>query len=235
MASLMVRASRVSALLVGAFFPPRRDLVLEYIKTMHQGAVGWIDASKIDLGDHATSSWIDAQHERLGRPAGASVRLGYYLFLDGQVAAYHSGLVDFKRDKLSLGAGLVAAIAGLCWENTFLLNGAFRATHFQASLRVLQFFEAAITGRQPHAPHWASPPPPPAQEAAIDPVELAFEVLGLAPSATQDEVKARYRALAKEWHPDRFTNDAPKFTEAGARMTQINAAYSVVCDARGGR
>ena len=61
----------------------------------------------------------------------------------------------------------------------------------------------------------------------------AFEVLGLAPSATEDEAKARFRALAKEWHPDRFTNNAPKSAEAGVRMTQINVAHSVICEARG--
>ena len=51
--------------------------------------------------------------------------------------------------------------------------------------------------------------------------------------SAEDEVKARFRALAKEWHPDRFTNNAPKLAEAGVRMRQINVAYSVICEARG--
>jgi DnaJ-class molecular chaperone len=74
---------------------------------------------------------------------------------------------------------------------------------------------------------------PPAGESPIDEVGLAFEVLGLAPSAAHEEVKARFRALAKEWHPDRFTNDDPKSAEADMRMSQINVAYSVICEARG--
>jgi hypothetical protein len=49
---------------------------------------------------------------------------------------------------------------------------------------------------------------PPAEEAPIDEVGLAFEVLGLVPSAAQDEVKAGFRALAKEWHPDRKSSSA---------------------------
>lgn len=190
--------------------------------------VGWVDINEINLADDATRSWIDAQHAQMGRPAGASVRPGYYLFLDGQVSAYSSGLIDFKRDKISLGVGLAAAIAALYWQRTALFDGAVHAASFQASVRVLQVFEAAITGRPQHATHQ-----PPLQEGTIDEIKLAFEVLGLPPSATQDEVKARFRGLAKEWHPDRFTNNAPKYAEASLRMTQINVSYSVICEARG--
>lgn len=53
------------------------------------------------------------------------------------------------------------------------------------------------------------------------------------PHSTQDEVKVRFRALAKKWHPDRFANNAPKSAEASVRMTHINVAYSVICEARG--
>ena len=107
-----------------------------------------------------------------------------------------------------------------------------RAGSARSALRVWTWCsgtsDAAITGQPQHATHQA-----PTQEAPIDEIELAFEVLGLAPSAMQDEAKARFRALAKEWHPDRFTNDAPKLAEARVRMTQINVAYSVICEVRG--
>jgi hypothetical protein len=223
----LVGASRVVVLSVGFFAPPDWDLVLRYIQEVHQGVVGWVDINEINLADNATRSWIDAQHAQMGRPAGASVRLGYYLFIDGQVSAYSSGLIDFKRDKVSLGVGIAATIAAMYWRSTALFGGAFHAARFQASIRVLQCFEAAISGQPPHATHQAPP-----QEGPIDEIELAFEVLGLAPSATQDEAKARFRALAKEWHPDRFAHNAPKSAEANVRMTQINVAYSVICEAR---
>ena len=90
--------------------------------------------------------------------------------------------------------------------------------------------------RREHATRQAprqAPPPPPPRETAIDEVGLAFEMLGLASSATQDETRARYRALATQWHPYRFTNNAPKSAEAGLRMSQINVAYSVICEAQG--
>jgi hypothetical protein len=120
----LVGASRVVVLSVGFFAPPDWDLVLRYIQEVHQGVVGWVDINEINLADNATRSWIDTQHAQMGRPAGASVRLGYYLFLDGRVSAYSSGLIDFKRDKVSLGVGIAAAIAAMYWRSTALGRGA---------------------------------------------------------------------------------------------------------------
>jgi DnaJ-class molecular chaperone len=50
----------------------------------------------------------------------------------------------------------------------------------------------------------------------------AYEVLGVAPSAGQDEIKAAYRRLAARHHPDVAGN------EATARMQTINIAYGLI-------
>jgi curved DNA-binding protein CbpA len=47
---------------------------------------------------------------------------------------------------------------------------------------------------------------------------VAYEQLGVATTATADEVHAAYRALARRFHPDGAEPDA-------VRMTAINAAY----------
>lgn len=223
----MIGASPVAVVLVGASGAPHLDVVLRYMQGARDAMTCWVDIDELDLTDRGTRSWIDAQHARMGRPPGAPVRPGYYLFLDGQVAAYHAGLIDLQRDKISLGVGAAAAIAALYWRSAALFTGAFLAASFRASVRVLVCFEAVIAGVEPRA----CPAPPPVPAAARDDVALAFEVLGLPPSATQDEAKARFRALAKEWHPDRFTHDATKLTEAGVRMRQIDVAYAVICEA----
>ena len=51
-----------------------------------------------------------------------------------------------------------------------------------------------------------------------------YKVLGLTPDATDDEVKAAYKKLAKKYHPDLNGGSA----EAEARMKEINSAYATI-------
>lgn len=54
-----------------------------------------------------------------------------------------------------------------------------------------------------------------------------YAVLGVASTATQDEIKKAYRQLAKRYHPDANAND-PKSAD---RFKEISEAYQVVGDA----
>jgi molecular chaperone DnaJ len=55
-----------------------------------------------------------------------------------------------------------------------------------------------------------------------------YSVLGVSPSATEDEIKKAYRALAKKYHPDVNQGSA----EAEQRMKEVNEAYSAVMKMR---
>ena len=54
-----------------------------------------------------------------------------------------------------------------------------------------------------------------------------YEVLGIQPTATDDEVKAAYRELAKKYHPDNYTNN-PLSDLAEEKMQEINEAYDAI-------
>ena len=56
------------------------------------------------------------------------------------------------------------------------------------------------------------------------PAVEALAVMGLKPPVVWDEVKARYKTLAKRYHPD--TNNADK--EAEEQLKKINLAYSIL-------
>lgn len=60
----------------------------------------------------------------------------------------------------------------------------------------------------------------------MDAVKDHYKTLELQPSATPEEVKAAYRRLAKQWHPDRHHGSRT----AVEKMTEINEAYSVLFD-----
>jgi len=54
----------------------------------------------------------------------------------------------------------------------------------------------------------------------------AYEVLGVAPSATETEIKKAYRKLALKHHPDRVSDPAEK-EKTTAIFSKIANAYEV--------
>lgn len=55
-----------------------------------------------------------------------------------------------------------------------------------------------------------------------------YRILGVSPSASEDEIKKAYRSLAKKYHPD-VNNGSP---EAEKRMKEVNEAYSSIMKMR---
>lgn len=67
-----------------------------------------------------------------------------------------------------------------------------------------------------------------------DNLDAAYKVLGISPSATDDEVKAAYRRMALRHHPDRVAtlgDDVKKAAEK--KFQEINAAKDRIYKARG--
>ncbi|HLM54636.1 MAG TPA: DnaJ domain-containing protein [Pyrinomonadaceae bacterium] len=62
-----------------------------------------------------------------------------------------------------------------------------------------------------------------------------YELLGVAPGTSGNELKEAYRDMAKVWHPDRFAHDPRLRQKAQERLKEINEAYGRLTSGRAGR
>ncbi len=58
-----------------------------------------------------------------------------------------------------------------------------------------------------------------------------YKVLGVSPSASDEEIKQAYRKLAKQYHPDKYVNN-PLSDLATEKMKEINEAYDIILNDR---
>jgi hypothetical protein len=111
------------------------------------------------------------------------------------------------------------------------LNIHLHVSNLEAARHFAEAFRRALgTSRG-----WQQRTQPPRQGAGAGPRQAGAvgaetmsdcEVLGVRVGASQAEVVAAYRQMAKMYHPDRLSNLAPEFVElAEERMKEINAAY----------
>ena len=59
----------------------------------------------------------------------------------------------------------------------------------------------------------------------MDEMDKYYQILGLNPGASEEEIKQAYRDLVKVWHPDRFVDNPRLQEKANKKLRYINDAY----------
>lgn len=59
-----------------------------------------------------------------------------------------------------------------------------------------------------------------------------YQILGVSPNASDEEVKAAYRKLSQQYHPDLHSENSVMEDIANQKMSEINAAYDEIMNMR---
>ena len=60
-----------------------------------------------------------------------------------------------------------------------------------------------------------------------------YQVLGISPNATDDEVKKAYKELSRKYHPDAYVNN-PLANLAEDKFKEVQEAYTQIMNSRAG-
>jgi hypothetical protein len=154
---------------------------------------------------------------------------GYYLFRQGRMLAWDSGLPDRSDAGPILGGSLLGMIAFAFSRDLALLGKAMRFAVDEATAARLALHFGRIVeedgGRSRHEGAYAGHASP---RDADDDVMRAYRTLGVTPEATDQEVDAAWRRLRVDLHPDRTAGDPAEFERRSRFAAQINWARDAI-------
>ncbi|NWG16721.1 MAG: J domain-containing protein [Chloroflexi bacterium] len=148
----------------------------------------------------------------------------YYLKPDDTPALRLVDFVPVSRTEVETRGGPAAAVDNLRYFRHTVKYGPVKGYWMLADFEP----EAATRSAGFRPPAVGSSPPPPERDRPAAPptrLEASYALLGLPPDATREAVKAAFRRLAFEVHPD--VSHLPK-AEAEARFKRLSEAYDII-------
>ena len=162
----------------------------------------------------------------------AGVLLAFHFFAQSAsahelIAMVQRPFVWYPLDKTLFQANAAGAVlAALVIPAFYLFRRAGLRREFGLEFRVLKQLAATPPSQTPECVYVEADTDVHGASVPADDRARWFTILGVAPSATVDEVRQAYKALIKQCHPDRVHDMSPtirQFAETEAR--RVNAAY----------
>lgn len=152
---------------------------------------------------------------------------GYCLFREAEMLAWDAGLPTLA----DVSAIVQSAMVGLVFSSVmsdllFVVSALHLAAEQVAAPRVALKFRQVAAGRTRRQAGAASAPPP------IDEVRWAYDLLAVAPSASDREVHQAWRRRRIEMHPDTAAGDPAEFERRSRISADINRARDIIVSHR---
>jgi len=187
-------------------------------------SLGTVDLAELLVSGREAVPYLQREFRGLRASSSLGILPGYWLFRTGELLAWDSGLPTLSDVKgLTQSALLGAVISGLARDWGYVGQALRLATEQRVAQRVAQAFRRAVERPGPKR----RPAPPPRPDSPKD-ISWAYQVLGVAPTASDAQVQAAWRKRRIENHPDRAAHDPVEFQRLNRVSADINRARDVI-------
>ena len=195
----------------------------------HKGiALGIVDLRELIFTNGAALRFIHQGLQACGAPTFLGVLPGYCLFRRGEMLAWDTGLPTFADIEAIARSALLGAIwSGVSRDAAFIGQALRVAAEQVAAYRVaVRFRYAASEVRAEREAAGPSRPRP------VDELFWAYQMLGVLPTATDQEVHQAWRRRRMEHHPDAVAGNPEEFARRSQISADINRARDIIVNYR---
>jgi len=194
-------------------------------------AYGTVDFIDLVMSGGQVLPFLHAGLYSVGAPSSFGVLPGYWLFRAGEVLAWDSGLPTIDDAKaLARSAFLGALWSGLTRDLTFVGRALRSAADDITARRIGLAFQEASKGTRSSTRR----PPPGDGWSSTDDLQRAYDLIGVRPDATDQQVQDAWRKRRVEFHPDRAAQDPAEFERLSRLSAELNRARDVIMNHRAG-